>query len=106
MSVERDLRTRLKQGIAMNARLFELGRLVMTPGALALGDAGEDFGSLVARHASGDWGDVPVEDKAANDVGITTGGFLLSSYTIGNRKVWLHTERDRSITTILLSEEY
>lgn len=91
---------------AMTPKLFELGRLVMTPGTLALATAGADFGPLVERHASGDWGDIPVKDWAANDAGIATGGFLLSCYTIGSREVWVHTERDRSITTIFLPEEY
>ena len=47
------------------------------------------------------------EDWAANDRALTDGDRLLSSYlTDGGTKVWIITEWDRSITTVLLPEEY
>ena len=85
---------------------FDLGRMVITRGAL---DAleGEDVHTGIARHASGDWGDLCPEDKQANDDALRVGARLLSAYhTDGGRKFWIITEADRSATTVLLPEEY
>lgn len=89
--------------------LFPLGRLVATPGALALlAGAGEDPVTLLARHVSGDWGEVPPEDARENELSVRDGYRVLSSYPIGSdgEKVWIITEADRSSTCILLPEEY
>src|SRR5690606_19675181 len=46
---------------------FPLGRLLATPGALAMARAhGLGLAALVARHQTGDWGDLGAEDRAAN----------------------------------------
>ncbi len=85
---------------------FSLGRTVITRGAL---DAlkGEDVHASIARHASGDWGDVCPEDKQANDDALKVGARLLSAYhTDSGQKFWIITEADRSATTVLLPEEY
>lgn len=89
-------------------RLFELGQMVITPGAQkAVTDAGADLGELLARHVTGDWGDIPLEDKAANEQDLNQGGRLLSVYNLTDGgKIWIITEWDRSATTVLLPEEY
>jgi hypothetical protein len=88
----------------------KLGQLVATRGAIeAFNDEeGEDFlARCIARHQSGDWGDVCDEDKAANDTALANGERLLSSYsTPGGVKLWIITEWDRSLTTCLLPSEY
>jgi hypothetical protein len=62
---------------------------------------------LLQRHASGDWGDVCEEDRVANNDALQYGDRLLSSYAISeNIKIWVITEYDRSVTTILLPSEY
>ena len=85
-----------------------LGRVVATPGALsALEEACESALGYLMRHASGDWGDVPPEDWEENEFSLTNDFRLLSSYTLRNEtRIWIITEADRSITTILLPEEY
>ena len=91
------------------AALFPLGRLVATPGALALlAGAGEDPAGLLARHVSGDWGEVPPEDARENELSVREGFRIVSSYPVGSdgARVWLITEADRSTTCILLPEEY
>jgi hypothetical protein len=91
------------------AALFPLGRLVATPGALALlAGAGEDPAGLLARHVSGDWGEVPPEDVRENNLSVREGFRIVSSYPVGDdgARVWLITETDRSSTCILLPEEY
>ncbi len=90
----------------MTAPLF-LGRIVATPGALALLEAsGTDATELLARHSSGDWGAVPPEDARENELSVREGFRVVSSYPVGDHRVWIITEHDRSSTCILLPEEY
>ncbi len=94
---------------AGNRRRFPIGRPVITPAAqAALDAAGMPGVLLLARHANCDWGELSVEGLAANELALLTGRRLLSSYNLpdGQRKVWIITEADRSVTTILLPEEY
>ena len=84
-----------------------LGGIVATPGALhLLSEAREDPLDYLTRHASGDWGDLDDEDRRENEQSLRYGWRLLSSYQVGERTVWVITEADRSVTTILLPEEY
>jgi hypothetical protein len=87
---------------------FPLGQTVSTPGALA---CCERHGvlplTLLARHASGDWGSVCAEDAKANEQALQYGSRLVSSYDVGQgERVWVITEADRSVTTLLLPSEY
>jgi hypothetical protein len=93
---------------------FRLGRIVATPGALtALGNSGQDPAHFIALHAWGAWGEIDRDDREANDQAIANEGDpdkqarVLSAYdtTVGTR-IWIITERDRSVTTILLPDEY
>jgi hypothetical protein len=84
-----------------------LGRVVATPGALTvLSEAGEDPLRCLSRHASGDWGEIDDHDRRENERSLKYGWRVLSSYPIGEGKVWIITEADRSVTTILLPGEY
>jgi hypothetical protein len=88
---------------------FELGQLVATPGALAaLEQANTSPAELVGRHLTGDWGTLDKEDWATNDRALREGTRLLSAYTLPStgEKVWVITEWDRSVTTILRPDEY
>jgi hypothetical protein len=85
-----------------------LGRLVSTPGALeALARAGQSAGELIQRHRTGDWGDLVPEDREANDRAVVDGDRILSAYSLKDQtKIWIITESDRSVTTLLLPDEY
>lgn len=89
-----------------------LGQIVATPGALELLDrCATRLSDLLARHASGkDWGDVAPEDALANDHALIHGGRLLSAYTliagVAATRIWIITEWDRSVTTLLRPDEY
>lgn len=95
---------------------FPLGQIVATPGAIEVilpavkrlyADNISEGAKLIHRHASGDWGEVCAEDAALNDEALLQGNRLLSAYTTQSGvKVWIITEADRSVTTILLPEEY
>ena len=88
--------------------LFPIGNVVATPGALkALGESGEMPGKFIKRHQSGDWGDVCADDRQENNLSVEKGFRILSSYQTSNGiKLWVITEADRSVTTLLLPDEY
>ncbi len=93
----------------MMGRLFPLGRIVATPGALELLAAtGTDPIELLSRHQSGDWGEVCPEDARENEFSVKRGFRVVSSYPVGKRgpRIWIITEADRSSTCVLLPEEY
>ncbi len=85
-----------------------LGQLVATPAAIAaLSEAGVSAYLLLNRHARGDWGDLSEEDRQHNELAVTTGQRVLSSYRLSNKQdVWIITDADRSVTTVLLPEDY
>jgi hypothetical protein len=87
---------------------FPLGRTVATPGALeALLRAGDIPLPYLARHAAGDWGDLDQGDKTENESALKDGNRILSAYRLADEtRIWVITEADRSVTTILLPEEY
>lgn len=86
-------------------RRFDIGDLVATPGALAIVDHLK-IGELLARHVSGDWGDLGDDDKAENEFAIGKYLRIFSSYNTENGKVWIITEADRSSTCVLTPSEY
>jgi hypothetical protein len=68
--------------------------------------AGEDLlPALLERHRTGDWGDVPEEDARENEVAVRYGFRVLSSYRVAGKRLWVITEADRSVTTLLLPSE-
>jgi len=87
--------------------LFPLGRCVVTPGTLEiLNENRAPVLDLLARHAVGDWGDLDDENREANGQALAAGDRLLSDYQLGAGRAWITTEWDRSVTTVLLPEEY
>lgn len=90
----------------MSQPKFPLGQTVATRGAAAELTQPEMLAAL-QRHQRGDWGELDVEDRKANDQALVDGTRLLSAYrTAGGTKFWVITEWDRSVTTVLLPEEY
>ena len=87
---------------------FELGQIVATPGALAaIKKAGQQPGEFLTRHINRDWGDLDEEDRKENEYSLEQGFRLLSAYkTNAGDRLWIITEADRSVTTLLLPEEY
>ena len=91
--------------IALTVAKFSLGQIVMTANAAAQLPA-EDIQKALARHAAGDWGEVCEEDRQENELSLKEGFRLLSVYRSGDTKFWIITERDRSVTTVLMPEDY
>lgn len=85
---------------------FPLGQTVVTRTALAVLSSLDIVGALY-RHQHGDWGDLGKEDWRANEHALKQGERLLSVYrTADGTKFWVITEWDRSLSTVLLPEEY
>lgn len=107
---------------------FASGRVVATPGALALMHAtNSNPFVLLAKHVTGDWGEIDPEDVVTNEDALEHGLRVLSVYRLPlqvvvkkgaaptqplqdadehDNRIWLITEADRSVTTLLLPEEY
>ena len=95
---------------------FSSGTIVCTRRIKALTDANPMFGAFVqeciGRHLSCDWGDITEDDREMNDESVRQekeGGSpdaLMSSYNLGDENVWIITEGDRSVTTVLFPDEY
>jgi hypothetical protein len=90
---------------------FEIGRLGMSQGVQQLvAHHGLNLTHYLNRHISGDWGDLDPFDWQQNEAAFNRGDVrLLSSYDCDDspdRKFWIITEADRSVTTFLLPMEY
>ncbi|EJU58268.1 TPA: hypothetical protein ACJL58_000367 [Neisseria meningitidis] len=86
--------------------LFRLGRVSMTatvdnwakehlPAQLYDNDLYAQI--LLEAHRHGIWGDIPPEDAKLNQLALKPGeeGRIMSSYKIGDQKIWVITEWDR-----------
>lgn len=94
--------------IAVKSPLFQLGRVVATPGAIeTLAQAQTSAWELLSRHVSGDFGEVDAEDWQANLDAIKDNERLLSAYTLKTgERLWVITEGDRSSSAIIRPDEY
>ena len=86
--------------------VFRLGRIIATPNARE-SITQDDILLGIQRHQAGDWGDLTDDNRATNDRALAQGGRIVSAYNaINGTRFWLITEADRSVTTILLPEDY
>lgn len=91
---------------------FPIGRQVVTRGVYDKSMKDTDFLAFVNqsfhRYSEGDWGEICKEDKAQNEQALIDGERLMGSYENKERgwKIWIITEWDRSVTTILFPDEY
>jgi hypothetical protein len=109
--------------IIMTGRaLFPLGTVLATRGALsALRCCGFQPIDLLAKHVCGNWGDVVAEDSVANDLAVTGSMRILSVHRLVDadllaamprtqrerqKTIWIITEWDRSVTTLITPSEY
>src|SRR5579872_2508976 len=85
---------------------FPFGQIVATRNAVAT-IPNEEILNALQRHGRGDWGTLDPEDWNENERSLVTGDRLLSAYySTQNIKFWIITESDRSVTTVLLPEDY
>lgn len=98
------------------AKKFESERCVVTMGVNEKMNESASFLKFVrisiGRHFNGDWGEMPEEDKKENERDLKSGiGRLMSAYIFNKgkddeTKIWIITEWDRSVTTVLFPHEY
>lgn len=99
-------------GLTINGeQKFELGQTVATRGVFELCKTNPNFKAFVeksfTRHCNGDWGDLCEEDKNENESALKNGERLLSKYDFnGGTSIYIITEWNRSVTTILFPSEY
>lgn len=91
--------------------LFSLGNVVATPAALALIEKHcASVRQLLNRHQTGDWRELSKEDRDTNWQAAFGDARVLSAFNIGSAghpvKIWIITEWDRSVTTILRPQDY
>ncbi len=90
---------------------FPMGRLVVTAGVNDKMAESTDFCKFIIasmqKYAGADWGQLDVEDRKTNDRALKDGDRILAAYESPNLpKIWIITEWDRSVTTILFPDEY
>ena len=88
---------------------FPPGQVALPCGADALVQQGRlNPTPYLRRHLGGDWGDLDDSDRRQNDAALKSGeDRLFSSYEVTpGLKIWIITEWDRSVTTLLLPNEY
>ena len=85
---------------------FPLGQIVATPNALD-SIPNDEILTALSRHVRGDWGTLDEEDRNANERALKHGSRLFSAYdSTSSLRFWIITEHDRSITTVLLPQDY
>ena len=90
---------------------FPMGQVVLTRSVYKWSAANGDFTffvqSSLKRHAKGDWGNLPPEDREQNEIALKDGSRLFSAYQHHRLpEIWIITEADRSVTTVLFSDDY
>ncbi len=90
---------------------FKLGLLTITKGVDFRMRDDPKFAHFVkrslGRYKAGDWGDTCEEDAKSNDYAVKHGERILAVYDYDKEtKIWIITEWDRSVTTILYPSEY
>lgn len=85
---------------------FPLGRVVITRRASTVIPR-QDVMAALERFARGDWGEVDRHDAAQNEQALQDGRRLLSVfYNSRGVSFWIITEADRSVTSVILPDEY
>lgn len=90
---------------------FELGKVVVTRGIEDMIEDDRRFARFVhqslKRYMDCDWGDTCEEDKQSNNDALKNDERILAVYTWQESvKIWIITEWDRSVTTVLFPDEY
>ena len=92
---------------------FPLGRVVITTNLEArLRRANPEFWEadlvrLISRHRSGDWGDLDEDDQRQNELALEHGLRIFSAYeTSSGVQIWIISKAGRSVTTVLMPEDY
>jgi len=90
-------------------RKFELGQIVVTASIAEEMKGNPGFDHFVkhslGRFKGGDWGVLCDEDKDSSDKAVMNGEMVMGAYAWKGIEIWIITEWDRSVTTILFPHE-
>lgn len=94
-----------------SSKYFKVGRVVWTHtiNAVVADNSffAKDICAVMERYCSKDWGDLSECDKKANDSAVIhTDDRIFASYNTSEGKIYVITEADRSVTTIMFASEY
>lgn len=86
------------------------GQTVMTRGIAAKIAINEQFAKqvtyFIGLYLQQDWGDISEDDAEMNDINVQSGtGSLMGAYNTCEGRIWIMTEPDRSVTTVLFPDE-
>lgn len=89
---------------------MEYGQIVATRGIVEEIERSAVFAMEITaafkRYQQHDWGNLCGEDRLQNDEAVQIGERVLAAYATTKGTVWIITEWDRSVTTILFPREY
>ena len=84
--------------------------MYMTCGIMEAIDSDENFAREIdfaeAKFVRNDWGDTCAYDKKLNNKALVNGDRIVALYNTSRGRVFIITETDRAITTILFGHEY
>jgi len=90
-------------------KLFELGNITMTPKAISIiAKFKVPIGDLLDRHEKGDYGEVSEVDWRENTLALLPESIerIMSVYNVETEKLWIITDPDRKLTTLLTEEDF
>ena len=90
---------------------FKAGQIYIARGVNEQVAESDNFRKFIAisfmRYSNQDWGDLCVEDKEMNDQAVQYGdGRIVGRYNNALGDIYIITEWDQSLTTILFTQEY
>jgi len=106
LSLRPEPETFTKMGFRILRPPFPLGDVFLSAGADALELDPAVIDRLLNQHHCGGGGDLGDDDKRANDRDLKDGGRILSRYDIESGSFYVITAWDRSMSTVMLREEY
>lgn len=93
-----------------NSKYFKLGRQVVSQKiSIELLESklfSIEIFKAMERFCNKDWREIGEEDKAANEQALIEGNRIMGAYQTCKGKIWIITEADRSVTTVLFPSEY
>ena len=90
-------------------KLFELGKITITPSAISIiASFKVPIGDLLDRHERGDYGEVSELDWRENTLAQLPDSVerVMSVYCVGTEKLWVITDPDRKVTTLLTEDDF
>jgi hypothetical protein len=98
--------THSRKDKAMSDKVVSLGQIVITANALSVLNQ-TDVQTALHRHSHCDWGELCESDRRQNELALEQNLRLFSVYFDRHGiKFYVLTEHDRSVTTVLLPEDY